>query len=78
MALVCRVDNPVSEVDDYRMEVLMRLPQLDTLDKDEFVADDKHEALAAYEERKDELDLEDVIPDEQVRRHFYSLMPLFI
>ena len=52
------------------MEVLIRVPQLDTLDKEEFVAEDKQEALAAYEERKEEFDLEDVITEQEVHRHF--------
>jgi len=41
------------------MEVLIRVPQLDILDKDEFVAEDRQEALAAWDERRDELQQED-------------------
>ena len=65
----CRVDNPVAEIDDYRMEVLIRVPQLDTLDKEDFVPEDKQEALAAYDERQEEFDLEDAIQDENVLNH---------
>ena len=53
-------------MDDYRTEVLIRVPQLDTLDKEDFSSEDKQDALAAYEERKEELELEDSIPDEPV------------
>jgi len=53
------VDNPVAQIDDYRMEVLIRLPQLDILDKEDFTPDDKLDALAAYDERKEEFDQED-------------------
>jgi len=57
-------DNPVTETEDYRIEVLIRLPQLETLDKEDFLPDDKQDALAAYEERKEEIELEVVMPDE--------------
>lgn len=66
----------MAEIDDYRMEVLIRVPQLDTLDKEDFVPEDKQEALAAYDERKEEFDLEvlaDAIPDEQVRSRYYNV-----
>jgi len=59
----------VAEIDDYRMEVLIRVPQLDTLDKEDFVPEDKQEALAAYDERQEEFDLEDAIQDENVLNH---------
>ena len=61
---VTSIDCPVTEIEDYRMEVLMRVPQLETLDKEDFTADDKLDAEAAYDERKEELDKEDI--DEQV------------
>ena len=56
----------MTETEDYRMEILIRLPQLDTLDKEDFAPEEKQDALAAYEERKEELELEDAIPDEPV------------
>ena len=59
----------MAEIDDYRMEVLIRVPQLDTLDKEDFVPEDKQEALAAYDERQEEFDLEDAIQDENVLNH---------
>jgi len=73
------LDNPVTEIDDYRMEVLIRVPQLDTLDKEEFVIEDKQEALALYEERKEEFDLEmeDGVAEEEVYRRLLNLIRLF-
>ena len=35
---------PVSEVDDYRLEVLVALPKLERLDKDEFTEDERSDA----------------------------------
>ena len=69
-------DNPVTEIEDYRMEVLIRVSQLDILDKDEFVPEEKQDALAAYEERKAEFDLEDVEEEEVLHlmcSFFYSM-----
>ena len=68
-----RVDNPVAEIDDYRMEVLIRVPQLDTLDKEDFAPEDKQDALVAYDERREEFDLEDAVPDEEVLAVVYCL-----
>jgi len=48
------------------------VPQLDVLDKEEFSAEEKEDALAAYEERRDEFDLEvEDVPADQVR---YALL----
>ena len=48
------------------------MPQLDVLDKEEFSAEEKEDALAAYEERRDEFDLEvEDVPADQVR---YALL----
>ena len=55
------------------MEVLIRLPQLDTLDKEDFTHDDKLDALAAYEERKEEFDQEDA--EEEVSAVLNQLDP---
>lgn len=35
---------PVSETDDYRLEVLVALPKLERLDKDEFTEDERSDA----------------------------------
>jgi len=64
-------DNPVAQIDDYRMEVLIRVPQLDILDKEDFSPDDKLDALAAYDERKEEFDQEDA--EEEVGHSFIIL-----
>ena len=66
--LVYCTDNPVTETEDYRMEVLIRVQQLDTLDKESFSPEEKQDAQAAYEERLEELELEDAIPDKPVLR----------
>lgn len=44
-------ENPISEMDDYRIEVLMVLPQLQKLDKEEYTEEEKREARAIAAER---------------------------
>ena len=41
-----RLENPIVEVENYRMEVLMRLPWLEKIDKDNVTPEEKEEALA--------------------------------
>jgi len=47
-------DNPVSDDQDYRIEVIVAVPQLDRLDKDRFNDKDKQEAASIREERREE------------------------
>lgn len=47
-------ENPCSEEDDYRQEVLIALRRLERLDKDEFTEEEKHEAEEISEQRKEE------------------------
>ena len=44
----------MSELDDYRLEVLVSLRSLDRLDKDAYTEEEKLEATKIYEERKQE------------------------
>jgi len=75
MMFFFRADNPVTEIEDFRMEVLILMPQLDTLDKEEYAPEEKQEAQAAYEERKAEFDLEAEIPEEEVMNSTCSVSP---
>lgn len=45
------IGNPISENDDYRVEVLMELGQLDKIDKDLIVQEDRDEAAELRAER---------------------------
>jgi len=47
-------ENPCSEEDDYRQEVLISLRRLERLDKDEFTEEERHEAEEIAEQRKEE------------------------
>ncbi|XP_074654336.1 leucine-rich repeat-containing protein 23-like isoform X2 [Tubulanus polymorphus] len=47
-------ENPISEEDDYRMEVLIALRKLERLDKDEYTDDERQEAEDIYEQRRAE------------------------
>ena len=47
-------ENPCSEEDDYRQEVLISLRRLERLDKDEFTEEERHEAEELAEQRKEE------------------------
>jgi Leucine-rich repeat (LRR) protein len=53
-------ENPISEEDDYRLEILIALKNLDRLDKDIYLEEEKEEAARISEERKD--DDEEEIP----------------
>ena len=41
---VCLTECPVSDEDDYRIEVLISLRRLERLDKDEYTDDERQEA----------------------------------
>ncbi len=41
-------DNPLSEMDDYRVEVCIALRKLERLDKDEFTEDERADAEEVY------------------------------
>ncbi|KAJ7379685.1 Leucine-rich repeat-containing protein 23 [Desmophyllum pertusum] len=45
---------PVSDEDDYRIEVLISLRRLERLDKDEYTDDERQEAEEIYEQRRQE------------------------
>jgi hypothetical protein len=45
-------DNPVSTLDGYRLEVLIKLPKLDKLDKDTVTFDEREEVEQALEAKK--------------------------
>ncbi|XP_028518337.1 leucine-rich repeat-containing protein 23, partial [Exaiptasia diaphana] len=47
-------ENPVSDEDDYRIEVLITLRRLERLDKDEYTDDERQEAEEIYEQRRQE------------------------
>uniref|UniRef100_UPI0037E829A7 leucine-rich repeat-containing protein 23 n=1 Tax=Semicossyphus pulcher TaxID=241346 RepID=UPI0037E829A7 len=47
-------DNPLVETTDYRLSVLVLLPQLERLDKDSFSPEERTEALERIEELKEE------------------------
>lgn len=47
-------ENPCSEEDDYRQEVLISLRRLERLDKDEFTEEERHESEEIAEQRKEE------------------------
>ncbi|PIK48406.1 hypothetical protein BSL78_14736 [Apostichopus japonicus] len=47
-------DNPISDEDDYRMEVLINLRRIERLDKDEFTEEERQEAEEIYEQRRAE------------------------
>lgn len=44
LLLLFPIDCPVSEVDDYRVETLMRLRKLERLDKEAFTEDERADA----------------------------------
>ncbi|XP_067051350.1 leucine-rich repeat-containing protein 23-like [Acropora muricata] len=48
---------PVSDEDDYRIEVLISLRRLERLDKDEYTDDERQEAEEIYEQRRQDLAL---------------------
>lgn len=45
-------DCPISEIDDYRIEVLMAVPKLERLDKEEFTEDERADAEEISQERR--------------------------
>ena len=49
------IENPISEDQDYRVEVLVAVQQLERLDKDDFNDDEKDEAARIREERGEDL-----------------------
>eukprot|EP00128_Syssomonas_multiformis_P018384 Colp12_sorted_trinity150504_noHs@9164 len=51
--LVC-LDNPLAEIEDYRVEVLIALSKLDKLDKELYTDDERRDAEALAMERKEE------------------------
>jgi len=61
-------ENPVCEEDDYRMECLIALRKLERLDKDEYTDEERQEAEAIFEQRRQEKlareGTEEVIEDE--------------
>lgn len=44
-------ENPVTEEDDYRLEVLIALRKIERLDKDEYTEEERNEAEEIYEQR---------------------------
>ncbi|XP_032223448.1 leucine-rich repeat-containing protein 23 isoform X2 [Nematostella vectensis] len=48
------MENPVSDEDDYRIEVLIALRRLERLDKDEYTEDERQEAEEIYNQRQEE------------------------
>jgi len=62
------MENPVSDEDDYRMEVLIALRRLERLDKEEYTDEERQEAEEIYEQRRQEEALssgaQEVITDE--------------
>ena len=48
------VENPASDEDDYRLEVLIALRRIERLDKDEYNEDERQEAQEIYEQRRQE------------------------
>ena len=47
-------ENPISEEDDYRLEVLISLRKIARLDKDEFSEEEREEAEQIFEQRRQE------------------------
>lgn len=47
----CILENPIDQIENYRIEVLAVVKQLQTLDKDKFTAEDFEEANSIIEER---------------------------
>ena len=47
-------ESPLSDEDDYRMEVLINLRRVERLDKDEFTEEERQEAEEIYEQRRAE------------------------
>ncbi|CAI8049137.1 Leucine-rich repeat-containing protein 23 [Geodia barretti] len=45
-------DCPISEIDDYRLEVLVALPKLERLDKEEFTEDERADSEEVSQERQ--------------------------
>jgi len=48
------VENPCAEEEEYRQEVLVALPRLERLDKDEFNEEERQGAEELAEQRKEE------------------------
>ena len=47
-------ENPASDEDDYRLEVLIALRKIERLDKDEYTDEERTEAQDVYEQRRQE------------------------
>lgn len=47
-------ENPISEEDDYRLEVLISIRKISRLDKDEFSEEEREEAEQIFEQRRQE------------------------
>ena len=45
-------ENPCSEEDEYRLEVLIAIRKIERLDKDEYTDDERQDAQEIYEQRR--------------------------
>ena len=48
------VENPICDEDDYRLEVLVSLRNLERLDKDELTEEERQEAQDTYAQRREQ------------------------
>ena len=51
LRILTLLENPVDQTENYRLEVLIRLPKLDKLDKDPVTQEERDDALNMKKER---------------------------